>query len=124
MVSSVIRSSISTVPSSSWLISVRRASLKRRSISIRVFLDDRQNVRVVRENAKVFANLFQQFAVLVGEPLLLEVDQLTEGHPQNGVGLHGSEAIDLSYAAIGVETLRSRHRPGPAASWRRDTQHP
>ena len=46
---------------------------------------------LVGEDAVVLGDLVQQLAVLAGELLLLQVDQLAEGHAEDGVGLHRGE---------------------------------
>ena len=45
-----------------------------------VLTDDRENIAFVRKNAAVFRNVGKERVVLVGELLLLQVDQLAERH--------------------------------------------
>ena len=64
----------------------------------------------------VLGDLLQQLAVLVGELLLLQVDQLPEGHAEDGVGLDGRERVALLGAALRLRRRRSPLRPAPAAA--------
>jgi hypothetical protein len=55
----------------------------------------------------------QQLRVLVAELLLLEVDQLAERHPQDGVGLHRGERVLFGNAPFGLELRVALVAEGP-----------
>ena len=77
-------------PISSPLISVRRSSPYFVLNLEHVVADDRQDVRLVGQDAQVLGDLVEQLVVLVAELFLLQVDQLAERHPHDRVGLHGA----------------------------------
>ena len=60
-----------------------------------VVANDVQNVLPVGEDAAVLGDFLQQLAMLAGELFLLQIDQLAEGHAQDGVGLDGRERVEL-----------------------------
>ena len=52
--------------------------------------------------------------VLAAELFLLEIDQLAEGHLQDGVGLHGGERVAFAVAPLGGEDGKARVAQGAA----------
>ena len=67
---------------------------------LHVIAHHRQDVFLVGENAFVFVDVVEQLLEFAGECFLFQVDQRTERHPQNGVGLHRSERVVFAHAAI------------------------
>lgn len=65
------------------------------------------NVLIVGQNARVLGDFVEQLLMLRAELLLFEVHQLTERHPQNGVGLHGGQRVRIAHASLGCEDLES-----------------
>ena len=65
--------------------------------------NERPDVRVVRQHPAKFADLREQVAVLAAKLLLLEVHELPEREPENGVGLHRREAVRLGHAPLLLE---------------------
>ena len=100
-----------------------------------VGLDDREDLAFVAEDAEIIDDLVEQFGVFRAELLLLQVDQLTERHPQDGVGLDGRERVSVRLAAsfvceVGVAGVAQgalhqrgraldRHQPGLRLGLRR-----
>ena len=113
IVSSTIRSSKSMSPSSSPLISVRRALGVLPLQLDEVFANDLEDVPLVRKNAEIFPDVGQQPAVLFGQLLLLQVDQLAERHAENGVGLDGGEGIVFAASALRGEDFEALLAQGP-----------
>ena len=52
----------------------------------------------------------EQLGMFAAELFLLQVDELAERHPQDRVGLHGGQAIDVGHAALVLE-----HRVKPSS---------
>ncbi len=92
-----------------------------------IFLDQIQDVPLVRQNAEIFRDLFEQFRVLFRQPLLLEVDQLPQRHPQDGVGLNRGQRIRFGFAPFLLKNFKSQiaqcplhHRGGALHSHQAD----
>ena len=103
MVSSVMRSSRLTI-ADFFAADLGAARLGVLSPQLaEVLADDVQHVLPVGEDALVFDDLFQQLAVLAAEFFLFEVDQLAQGHAEDGVGLHGREVVGFLAAAFRLE---------------------
>ena len=67
---------------------------------LEVLADDRADVLLVGEDPPILADVRQQVAVLVAELLLFEIDQLAQGHAEDGVGLDRSERIIFGRSAL------------------------
>ena len=63
---------------------------------------------LIRQDAKVLADFFQQAAVLLGQTLLFQVDQLAEGHAQDRIGLDRGQRVRIRFAAFFLEQLEAR----------------
>ena len=81
-----------------------------------VVADDGQDVLFVGENPLVLGDLVEQLVILAGQLFLLQVDQLAQRHPQDGVGLHRRERVGVAHAALALENGKACRRPAPAAS--------
>ena len=62
---------------------------------LQVASHDREDIALVGEDAAVFGAVVQKGIVFAREFLLLEVNQLTERHLQNSVGLNRGEGVGL-----------------------------
>ena len=62
--------------------------------------DEPADVGLVGKDAAEFADLCQQFMMLAGELLLLEIHQLAERQPQDRIGLHRREPVGFTGAAF------------------------
>ena len=65
-----------------------------------------------------------RFVMLAAELFLLQIDQLAERHPQNGVGLHGGERVGLAHAALLLEHCEAVVAQGPLHHARRGLRPP
>ena len=65
-----------------------------------VLANDRQNILLVRKNTAKLVNVGQKRPVFVRQFFLFEIDQLTERHFENRVGLNGGQRIFLGDPAI------------------------
>ena len=110
---------MSISPTSSPLISVRRGVGVLPFQLAAVLADDVQDVLPVGEDAAVLGDLLQQLAMLAGQLLLLQVDQLAERHSQDGVGLDGRERVELACAAFFDEHGETLVAQRPAQQGRR-----
>ena len=63
--------------------------------------------------SQILAHLLEQLGMLVAQLLLLQIDELTERHPQDRVGLHGGEAIFIGHAALVLKDAKTFGAQGP-----------
>ncbi len=81
--------------------------------------DQGQDVPLVGEDAAILADIGKQVLIFLGELLLLEVDQLPEGHAKDGIGLHRRESVCLFHATFRLKYAKPFVAQGPLKHRRR-----
>ena len=70
-----------------------------------IVFDDVQDILIVSQDAKILGDFIQQLAEFLAQPLLLEIDQLPQGHPQDRVRLDRGQHVFIRRTAFILELL-------------------